>query len=427
MKFKSYNNLSFKKTDYYNRLPPKEKEAFDILSTVFHFKTNNYVLEKLIDWKNVETDSIYRLIFPRKEMLNPADYEQLTLMHKAGISMESLGPFIETIRKKMSPKLKYPEKSIPKLNGLKLQGAWQNFGTIINLYPDPMVKTCHAYCSYCFRWIMFKNTEVQNSNSYSDPNTPVEYIRSHPEITDVLFTGADPLVIKADKIKEYIDPILAIDSVKVIRISTKSLGWWPYRFTTDSDADELLSLFEYIISKGKHLNICAHVTHVKELENEIVQKAIKRIQATGAIIRCQGPIVKGINDTAEDWINLWNKQIQLGLIPYYMFVEAEHNSENCFRIPLAKGLNIFQTAQKQATGLARTVRGPVFMNDHHRILIDGVITIQNEKFFVLKSLQAPPNTKGEGSLKLIPYDENTKDPGDLVALFSEDYEKELTY
>jgi len=179
-------------------------------------------------------------------------------------------------------------------------------------------------------------------------------------------------------------------------------------------------LFEYIQSKGKHLNFCAHFTHPKELENEVVKEGIKRIQKTGVTIRCQGPLVKDINDSAEIWSKLWSKQISLGMIPYYMFIEADHNTENCFRIPLAKALQIFQEAQKCTTGLARTVRGPVFMNDLNRVLLDGTTVVENKKYFVLKSLQSPPGIDHEAKIKLIPYDESSTDAGNLFALFDQE-------
>lgn len=427
MQFISYNNHSFKKTNYYDKLPVEEQEVFDILSSVFHFKVNTYVLEHLIDWGKVPDDPIYKLIFPRKEMLSISDYNQLKRLFKNGLMEKELTPFIQMVKRKMYPEVRHSTTSLPKINGEPIKGMYSNFRTIVSLFPDPMVKTCHSYCSYCFRWIAFNNKEAQQNSSYKDPLTPVAYLRDHPEITDVLFTGADPLVLKAATLKKYIDPVLEIDSIQVMRISSKSLAWWPYRFTTDKDAEALLDLFRYIQSKGKHLNFCAHFTHVKELENEVVKEAIQRIRATGAVIRCQGPLVKDINDTAQDWIDLWTAQVSLGMIPYYMFIEADHNKESCFRIPLAKGLQIFQDAQKQTTGLARTVRGPVFMNDIHRVLLDGTTLVNGTKYFVLKCLQGPPETESEGKIKLIPYDGHTMDAGNLFELFNDevDIEKQI--
>jgi KamA family protein len=418
MQFIFYSNSTFKRTKYYEYLSKEQKEVFNILTRIFHFKVNNYVLENLIDWQCIPDDPIYKLVFPRQEMLAAADFDFFKNSYTKGLDEKMLAPFVHLLKQKMTPVVNHCENSIPKINGERLKGMYSNFATIVSLFPDPMVKTCHSYCSYCFRWIMFNNPEAQNSSSYSDPMEPVEYLKAHPEISDVLYTGADPLVLKADMLKKFIDPILEVDSVKVIRISSKSLAWWPYRFTTDKDADQLLALFEYIQARGKHLNLCAHFTHVKELDHNEVKTAIQRIRATGAIIRCQGPLVKGVNDTAKDWSMLWNRQIELGLIPYYMFIEANHNQESCFRVPLAEALTIFQEAQKLTSGLARTVRGPVFMNDLNRVLLDGVTELNGEKYFVLKNLQSPPETPGEGNIKLIPYNDQLKDAGNLFELFN---------
>jgi L-lysine 2,3-aminomutase len=263
---------------------------------------------------------------------------------------------------------------------------------------------------------MFGNSTIQDNSSYELPEEPLAYLKAHSEITDVLFTGADPLTTDGETLKRYIDPVLDVESVRIIRISSKALSWWPFRFTTDKDADQLLKLFEYIQTKGKHLNFCAHFTHPRELENDAVKQAIQRLRATGAIIRCQGPLIAGVNDTPEIWSDLWNKQIALGMVPYYMFMEAQHNIENCFQVPWAKALEIFQAAQKHATPLARTVRGPVFMNDIIRVLLDGTIITDNQKYFVLKNLQTPPNLSGEGDIKLIPFSEDIQDI-DLYKLF----------
>lgn len=418
MHFTPYTSTNLKSTSYWAQLPDSEKETFNILTRCYPFKANNYVLENLIHWENIPEDPMYKLIFPRKEMLSELHYRMLLEMQRAGMDEEFMTQLVGSIKRAMYPEMRHTDHSMPKHKGKWIKGLYSNFGTIISLFPDPMLKTCHSYCSYCFRWNAFGDTEAQKGTTYNDPQTPVPYLRAHPEITDVLFTGADPMVLKADLIRKYVVPILDIPSVQVIRISSKSLAWWPFRFTTDKDADELLRLFEDIQARGKHFNFCAHFTHPRELEHPEVARAVHRIRNTGAIIRTQGPIVAGINDRAEVWRDLWTKQIAMGMVPYYMFIEADHHPESCFRIPLADALRIFQEAQRQCSGLARTVRGPVFMNDLNRVLLDGTTELNGEKYFVLKSLQAPPGLQSEGHIKLIPYCEISKGAGDLFSLFN---------
>lgn len=412
MMFQTFGNQSFKKTSYYQQMPLAEQEIFDVLTQVFHFKTNEYVLKHLIDWSRVPDDPIYKLNFLNPQMLSEEVYQSLWAAHKRGDNSVA-----KNIRQQKQARVNVHADLIPGFKTPNLWGVYHPFKTLINLFPAPMEKTCHAYCSYCFRWKQFVPLDTPESDfTYTDPQTPIPYLRANPEITDVLFTGADPLVLPAQLIRQFVEPVLAVDTLKVVRISSKSLAWWPYRFTTDKDADDLLRVFETIVSQGKHLNFCAHFTHVRELENPVVQEAIRRIQNTGAIIRCQGPIVEGINDTAQDWIDLWSAQVALGMIPYYMFIEADHNNEASFRIPLAKAFNVFQTARSNTTALARTARGPVFMNDIHRIQLDGVVELNNEKFFALKCLQSP-YTQMEGQIRLIPYDEKTRSIDNLIEMF----------
>lgn len=129
------------------------------------------------------------------------------------------------------------------------------------------------------------------------------------------------MVMTAATFAKYLRPLLNnpdTDHLQTIRIGTKSLAYWPRKFTTDKDAKEMLQLFRDVKKANKHLSIQAHFTHPRELDTPEVKEAIDAIRATGANIRCQSPIVRGINDSSEVWSEMWNKQLRLGLNPYYM-------------------------------------------------------------------------------------------------------------
>lgn len=418
MKFQAYNSSSFTKNPYFSKIPDKEKNEFLVLSLVHHFKTNNYVLENLINWSKVPADPIYKLVFPRKEMISNSDFELLRDLQHSGQNGNLITELAGIIKKKLAPKFVQASESIPYFEGKRVQGAYRNFAKILNLFPSPMVRSCHTYCNYCYCWNLFNNPEIQKSTSYSDPMTPLGFLKSNPEISEILFTGADPLIISAGNLRKFVAPILELKSIDSIRINTKSIAWWPFRFTQDKDADDLIEVFKTIQSSGKHLTLTAHFTHPRELEHPEVAKAVQRIRNTGAIIRTQGPLIRGVNDSAKDWAEMWTRQIKMGMIPYYMFMEADHHPQQCFRVPMAEALQIFQDAQKITTGLARTVRGPVFMYDLNRVLLDGTTEVAGQKYFVLKTLQAPPGCNSEGDIKLVPYDEKAMDLGNLYELFN---------
>ncbi|HZH67941.1 MAG TPA: hypothetical protein VFD65_01970, partial [Chitinophagales bacterium] len=176
-----------------------------------------------------------------------------------------------------------------------------------------------------------------------------------------------------------------------IRIGTKVLGFWPYKFLTDKDASDFLDLFKKITDSGINLSFMAHFNHINELSTEAVQKAVLLLRQAGVQIRTQSPLIKNINDDADMWAKMWRKQVNMGMIPYYMFVERDTGARQYFELPLEKTWEIFQKAYQQVSGVCRTVRGPSMSCEPGKVQILGVDTIEVdgefEKVFVLQMLQ----------------------------------------
>jgi L-lysine 2,3-aminomutase len=218
----------------------------------------------------------------------------------------------------------------------------------------------------------------------------VSYLKSHQEVTDVLITGGDPMIMNTRSLADFIEPLLApeLAHIQNIRIGTKSVSYWPQRFVTDRDADDLLRLFEKVVATGKNMAIMGHYNHAVELRQDIAQQAVKRIVNTGATLRMQGPLIRHINEDPYSWAELWRTGVRLGAIPYYMFVERDTGPREYFQLPLARAHEIFQQAYQMVSGLARTVRGPSMSAFPGKVAIDGVVTINGEKLFALQFLQA---------------------------------------
>ena len=280
-------------------------------------------------------------------------------------------------------------------------------------------QTCHAYCTYCFRWVQFVGMEDLKFAS-SRPGNLTEYVRRHPEVSDILFTGGDPMVMRTRALKKYIEPVLQMrkSSISNIRIGTKSLAYWPYRFLTDSDSDELLRFFEKIVESGLHLSIMAHFSHPRELETNAVRAAIKRIRATGAEIRCQAPLIRHVNDAPEIWSELWKTQVNLGMVPYYMFMARDTGAKSYFEVSLARAHEVFTKAYANVSGLCRTVRGPSMSADPGKVVVEGITEVQGKKMFGLKFLQAR-NPEWVNQLFYAEFDENAAWLDDLKPAFGE--------
>ena len=115
---------------------------------------------------------------------------------------------------------------------------------------------------------------------------------------------------------------------------------------------------------------------------------MRRIIATGAVVRCQAPLIRHVNDQPEAWAEMWRLQVNLGAVPYYMFVERDTGPRGYFEVPLARALRIYQSAFSRVSGLARTVRGPSMSAKPGKVLVDGVARIGGERMFALRFLQA---------------------------------------
>jgi L-lysine 2,3-aminomutase len=221
-------------------------------------------------------------------------------------------------------------------------------------------------------------------------DTLVTYLHRHPEVTSVLITGGDPMIMSAGVLRRYIEPLLdpSLDHVESIRIGSKSLSYWPQRYVTDNDADDTLRLFEEVSAAGRTLALMAHYSHPRELAPDIAKTAISRIRGTGAVIRTQAPLIRSVNDDAATWREMWKAQVRAGLLPYYMFVERDTGPQDYFAVPLARAHEIFRDAYASVSGLCRSVRGPSMSATPGKVCVDGVAEVAGEQVFVLRMLQA---------------------------------------
>jgi L-lysine 2,3-aminomutase len=388
MNYKSYLLHNYKTLPQIAKLPEDLIEAIDVVGSVLPFKTNNYVVENLIDWNRVPNDPIFTLTFPRKDMLRPLHYEKMKATLKNGASKSEIRVVANEIRLELNP---HPagqlDHNVPTIDGEKVFGMQHKYRETVLFFPG-QGQTCHAYCTFCFRWPQFVGMDELKFASKQAEHLS-EYISNNRDVTDVLFTGGDPLIMKTKILEAYIRPLLesGVKNLRHIRIGTKALAYWPFRFLTDDDADDLLKLFSDVKKAGKHLAFMAHFNHPTELKHPAVKGAIEKILGTGAVIRTQSPVMKHINDSPQVWAEMLQKQVALGCIPYYMFVARNTGADHYFSIPLVDVWKLFREAYQLVSGICRTVRGPSMSCLPGKMQILGVNEIGNEKVFTLRFIQ----------------------------------------
>ena len=388
MKYQVYARHNFRKMPGYGRVSQEQVHAINVVSEVLPFKTNNYVINELIDWDRYEEDPMFILNFPQKEMLNPSQFRILSDMVRNNASRDELARYVNELRFSLNP---HPagqlEHNVPMFRGTRLSGIQHKYRETMLFFPT-QGQTCHAYCTFCFRWPQFTGMS-ELKFAMKQTNLMIGYLKENPSITDILITGGDPMIMKASVLGKYIDALLNADlpHLKTIRIGTKSLSFWPYRYLTDPDADLILDIFRKVTDRGLHLALMAHFNHHRELETDAVREAVWRIRQTGAQIRTQSPLLRHINDSAEVWARMWRTQVDMGMIPYYMFIARDTGAQSYFGVSLDRAHRIFIEAYREVSGICRTVRGPSMSAGPGKVRIVGISEIQGEKVFVMEFLQ----------------------------------------
>ena len=374
------------------RIPELEPHLHDIRLSglVFPFKASPYFVDELIDWKseNVREDPFYKLVFPTMDMLVEEHREKLEKAH-AENDPANLIKVVADIRADLNP---HPagQKELNAPKNQDLTGVQHKYSETVLVFPAA-AQTCHAYCTYCFRWAQFiGDDELRFAQKEAD--SLFSYLDDHREVSDILMTGGDPMVMKTKSLAQHLEPLCDpnfLPHIKNVRIGTRSLSFWPQRFTTDADADELIELMRRVREEGgRHLAIMAHLGHHRELSTQKFKDAVDRIQKEAfSTIRSQSPIMRGINDDAEVWAEKWRTEVSMGIIPYYMFMARDTGAQHYFDVPLVRAHKLYSDAVRNCSGLIRTARGPSMSCTPGKVEVAGVEEIMGHKAFVLRFLQ----------------------------------------
>ncbi len=386
-KYKAYKLKKLDQIEQLKNLPQQMREDMRVVAHVLPFKTNNYVINELISWDKVPNDPIFCLTFPQKGMLLPHHFQRMKEELETG-SKKSIKQVANLIRLELNP---HPagQKSynVPYLHGEKLIGMQHKYRETVLFLPLGG-QTCHAYCTFCFRWAQFVGIKDQKLGM-KEIDKLIAYIQENPEITDILFTGGDPMIMNPDLLERYIRPILEakLPNLRTIRIGSKSISYWPYKYSAGSEADRVLSLFSDVVDAGLNLCYVAHFNHYQELQTEALKEATRNILKTGAQIRTQSPLLNHINASWKIWARMWQEQVDLGMVPYYFFVVRDTGAQHYFSVPLVKAWEIYRKAYNHVSGIARTVRGPSMSCTPGKVEVLGPAVIKGKKVLTCRFIQ----------------------------------------
>ena len=292
------------------QIPKAEREKLKAVADTHSFRVSEYYLG-LIDW-NDPADPIRRLVIP--------NLAELTNWGHLDASNEAANTVVQGVQHK------YPDTALLLCN-----------------------EACGSYCRYCFRKRLFMN---DNEEAVKDIGPGLDYVREHPEISNVLLTGGDPLLLSTGRLTDMIESIRAIDHVQIIRLGTKMTAFNPWRILDDAPLLELLSTHS---TPYKRIYFMNHFDHPRELTDPVIECLDKLIRA-GVILTNQCPLVAGINDDPEVLSELFRKLSWIGCPPYYLFQGRPIAGNEPFKVPIVRGWEIFREALRHGAGLARRAR-----------------------------------------------------------------------
>lgn len=215
---------------------------------------------------------------------------------------------------------------------------------LIHRYPDRALllatSACATYCRHCTR----KRVAATPDSTLASSRLPaiLQYLTQHPEIDDVLISGGDPMLLEDDALIALLRAIRTIESVKVIRIATRTLVTLPMRFT--STLVERLRPFAPLF-------VNTHFNHPRELTQPAIEAA-NRLTNAGIPVGNQTVLLRGINDSPTTIERLCRALFHNRIRPYYLFQCDLVKGIEHLRTPLSTGLEIMQHLRGRLSGLA---------------------------------------------------------------------------
>lgn len=185
-----------------------------------------------------------------------------------------------------------------------------------------------------------------------DVGPGLEYIRRHPEINNVLITGGDSLMLPTRKLDQIITRLRAIRHVRIIRLGTKLTAYNPWRIINDP---ALLRMIRRHSTPRSRLYLMLHFNHWREITDEAV-RAVTLLTQAGAVLACQTPLIRGVNDNPRDLARLLNELSFIGVPPYYIFQCRPTVGNRGYAVPVELGYDIIEAARSRCSGLAKRAR-----------------------------------------------------------------------
>lgn len=244
----------------------------------------------------------------------------------------------------------WPNHPIASRDSLHESEMWATEG-LTHRYPTKvlaeMISTCPQYCGHCTRMDLVGNSvpQVEKHKFEMQPDARwdamLDYLRKTPMVRDVVVSGGDVANVPIAKLEKFVSALMDIPNIRDIRLATKGLQGLPQHFLQDEVLKALDRIAKKAWERGVDIAVHTHVNHASQV-TPLVGKAVRKLLEMGfRDVRNQGVLLRGINSTQKDMLELCFMLLDHAkIMPYYFYMaDMIPNSEH-WRLSVAEGLKL---------------------------------------------------------------------------------------
>jgi len=190
-----------------------------------------------------------------------------------------------------------------------------------------MLPTCPQYCGHCTRMDLVGNSTPQivklklAGKPVDRHAAMLDYLQRTPQVRDVVVSGGDVANMPWKNLEGFLDKLLRIDNIRDIRLATKALMGLPQHWLQDDVVEGVARVSALARSRGVSLAIHTHVNHANSVTPLVADAAKAMLQAGVRDVRNQGVLMRGVNDSSEELLDLcFALQDEAMITPYYFYM-----------------------------------------------------------------------------------------------------------
>jgi lysine 2,3-aminomutase len=206
-----------------------------------------------------------------------------------------------------------------------------------------LLPTCPQYCGHCTRMDLVGNStpvvpklkfDLKPVDRY---DAMIEYLRRTPGVRDVVVSGGDVANMPWKNLEAFLVRLLEIDNIRDIRLATKALMGLPQHWLAPDVVDGVGRVAATARERGVSLAIHTHVNSARSLTPNVAAATRAMLDAGVRDVRNQGVLMRGVNDSAQELLDLcFGLQDEAGITPYYFYMCDMIPFSEHWRVPLAR-------------------------------------------------------------------------------------------